>query len=100
MYEENILFLGYYSTIVNDSDVDVATSSDADEVFQVEYSSETDASLYTVQVVNDTPLTTAEQSAVYLLEIRNLILIFVLCYVVLNLYSKLKNTFVNFFGKE
>lgn len=100
MYEENILFLGYYSTFDNDSDVVVATSSDADQVYKVEYSSETDANLYTVQVVNGEPLTTAEQSAVYLLEIRNLILIFVLCYVVLNLYSKIKNTFVNFFGKE
>lgn len=100
MYEENILFLGYYSTIINDSDVVFATSSDADEVFQVDYTSQTDATLYTVGIANKEPLTTAEQSAVYLLEIRNLILIFVLSYVVLNLYSKIKNTFVNFFGKE
>lgn len=100
MYEKNILFFGYNTENIEYTDVDNSTPSDADDVYSVEYASSTDSQLYTVQVVNTDPLTTAEQSAVYLLEIRNILLIFLLCWLVLSLYSKIKNTFTNYFGKE
>ena len=100
MHETNLLCFRYTSTPFNDSFITDPTPTDADQIYSVEYSSETDANLYTVSLVNDEPLTTAEQSAVYLLEIRNILLIFLLSWLVLTLYSKIKNTFTNFFGKE
>lgn len=100
MYEKYILFFGDNSTDIDDSSVDIASSSDSSEVYEVDYSDSTDSHLYTVTVQNDQPLTVAEQSTVYLLEIRNILLIFLLSWLLLSFYSKIKNTFVNYFGKE
>ena len=65
-----------------------ATDSDL-----IEFSSTTDATMYTVSA---DPLTCGQQSAVYLLEIRNLLLIFILGYFILNLFYRFKNTVFSF----
>lgn len=64
----------------------------------VEFSTDTDATLYTVSTVEE-PVDVAEQSTAILLEIRNLVLIFVLFYIIFSLYKSLKNTISNFFGR-
>lgn len=98
-YEKVILY-NWNDTESTDDTVttdEVSTSTDAP--FQVEFTSDTDSHLYTVGVENDTPLTSAEQSAVYLLEIRNLLLIFLCIFVLFTIYSKLKNTIYTLLGR-
>lgn len=62
----------------------------------VVFNSETDATMYTVFAASP-PTSSAAQQTVYLLEIRNILLIFMLGYFCLIFYSKIKNTFLNFF---
>lgn len=62
----------------------------------IEFSTGTDATMYTVWTETP-PTSSAAQSTVYLLEIRNILLIFLLGYFCLIFYSKIKNLFINFF---
>lgn len=62
----------------------------------IEFSTDTDATMYTVWTETP-PASSAAQSTVYLLEIRNILLIFLLGYFCLVFYSKIKNLFINFF---
>lgn len=61
----------------------------------VEFSSETDAKFYTVGV-DVAPTTCAQQNTTYLLDIRNILLIFLLTYFCITVYSKLKTTMINY----
>lgn len=76
-----------------DSSGDVSTSTDAD---MMEYDVDTDTTCYVSTPINE-PTSSAQQSAQWLLEIRNILIIFVLGYFALIFYSKIKNTFLNFF---
>lgn len=78
-------------------DEELTTPTDA--ITEIEFSDSTDQNLYTVEVVTDRPLTSAELSTVYLLEIRNLLLILLLVYFGFNFYSKIKNTISTYFGR-
>lgn len=94
MNEENVF-------IVNNGG-DQATPTDSESnVYNnepVEFASSTDSTLYTVQYVSE-PLSVAEQDTAILLEIRNILLIFLLAWLVLKLYQMLKNTIINFFER-
>ena len=81
----------YYDDDVIESDILVSSPSDA-----VIYDDDTDVTTY-VSSPTDAPTSSAQQSAIWLLEIRNILLIFVLGYFCLIFYSKIKNTFLNFF---
>lgn len=59
----------------------------------LEFGSETDAHMYTLTAE---PQTCAQQSTMYLLEIRNLLLIFILGYFILTLFYRFKNTIFSF----
>lgn len=72
----------------------VATSSDA----PVEWSSSTDATYYTVEVEGGVS-SVAQQQTAYLLDLRNIILIICLSFLVFKIYQMLKNTIINFFEK-
>ena len=62
-------------------------------------SNTTDYRLYTVNVTQ-APSTVAQQSYALELEIRNLLLIFICLYCLLKIYGMIKNTFINFFGRD
>ena len=79
-----------YNTDSSSNTRSVATQSDSD---MIEFATSTDATMYTVSA---DPLTCGQQSAMYLLEIRNLLLIFILGYFVLNLFYRFKNTVFSF----
>ena len=81
----------YFYDDVIESDILVASPSDA-----VTYDEDTDITTY-VSTPTAAPTSSAQQSAVWLLEIRNILLIFVLGYFCLIFYSKIKNLFLNFF---
>ena len=74
----------------NNRSISETLSTDSD---MIEFSSTTDATMYTVSA---DPLTCGQQSAVYLLEIRNLLLIFILGYFIMNLFYRFKNTVFSF----
>lgn len=59
------------------------------------FASSTDATLYTVETVGAVS-SVAEQTTALTLEIRNLLLIFILCWLIITIYSKLKNTLINY----
>ncbi len=80
-------------TSINDTDLEEVTTSEND---MIEYDVDTDTTCY-VSSPTDAPTSSAQQSAIWLLEIRNILLIFVLGYFTLIFYSKIKNTFLNFF---
>lgn len=79
-----------YEKSVQDQIRNVSPDSDL-----VEFSSETDAKLYTVGV-DVAPTTCAQQNTTYLLDIRNILLIFLLAYFCITVYSKLKTTMINY----
>lgn len=83
----------FYDDEVLQDDIIMASPSDADVV---EYSEDTDITCY-VSTPDAAPTSSGQQSAIWLLEIRNILLIFVLGYFCLIFYSKLKNLFINFF---
>lgn len=68
-----------------------------DETDFVEFSSVTDARMLTGSV-EAAPTSSAQQSTVYLLDIRNVLIIFLFIYFLINIYSKIKNTFINYYG--
>lgn len=59
----------------------------------LEFGTETDATMYTLSAE---PQTCAQQSTMYLLEIRNLLLIFILGYFILTLFYRFKNSIFSF----
>lgn len=63
----------------------------------IEWATDTDSRLYTGSLTV-APTSSAQQSAAYLLDIRNVLLIFLLGWFVLTVYSKIKNLFINYFG--
>ena len=65
----------------------------------VEFSSETDSDMLTGSVVAE-PDSTAQQQTIYLLDIRNILLIFLLTYFVITIYSRLKNSLTRYFTSE
>lgn len=83
----------YYDDEVLQDEILISSPSDADVV---EYGEETDTTCYVSQP-SAAPTSSGQQSAIWLLEIRNILLIFVLGYFCLIFYSKLKNLFINFF---
>lgn len=79
---------------VRSSEVVNASDNDA-----VEFATTTDSTLYTVTAVN-APTSSAQQAVTYLLEIRNILLIFVLLWLSITLYSKIKNLMINYSTKN
>ncbi len=61
----------------------------------LEFSSSTDANLYTVNTVAE-PTTSTQQQTAYILDIRNILLILLLFYFAFSIYSKIKTTMINF----
>lgn len=83
------------TTGVNYIDYGLATSDDA-----LEFASSTDSKLYTVEVVGSAPTSSAQQTTSYILDTRNILLIFALCWVCVTLYSKIKNLVINYTTKD
>lgn len=82
-----------YQAILRSKSTDSVSSVDD----YVEFNSQTDAQLYTVGVT--APLTTsAEQSTSFLLDIRNILLLFLFSYFIFNTYRMLKNTLMSYLG--
>lgn len=78
----------------------VVTSNLASENDALEYASSTDSKLYTVQVAGDGATSSPQQATAYLLEIRNLILILIFVWLVVTIYSKIKNLIINYTTKN
>lgn len=73
-------------------------SSDQDSDV-VEFSSSTDARMLTGSVV-DAPTSSAQQQTTYLLDIRNILLLFLFIYFLITIYSKLKNLLINYYTND
>lgn len=65
----------------------------------VEFSSRTDARMLTGSVV-DAPTSSAQQQTTYLLDIRNILLLFLFIYFLVTIYSKLKNLLINYYTND
>lgn len=74
-----------------------AMTEEVEETDLVQFASSTDARLYTATTVA-APASSAQQQVAYLLDIRNILLIFLLSYFVINVYTKLKNTLSKYYG--
>lgn len=64
----------------------------------VEFNTETDARLYTVHTVAP-PTSSAEQTTIILYDIRNIIFLFLSVYLVLTVYSRIKNAVLHLYKK-
>lgn len=73
--------------------INTTRSSDTTADSLLEFGTETDAHMYTLTAA---PQTCEQQSTMYLLEIRNLLLIFILGYFILTLFYRFKNTIFSF----
>lgn len=87
----DILYIGNYIE-GNVYSGDSSTETDA----TIDFASETDSTLYTVETTEPV-LTLNQQNFVYLLEIRNLLLIFLLSWVLFKVHGLLKNLFYTYF---
>ena len=65
----------------------------------VAFASSTDAKYYTCQYV-DSPGSVAEQELGYILDIRNILLIFLFVYFIISIYGKLKSTLINYYERS
>lgn len=65
----------------------------------VEFASGTDASLMTVSTTA-APTSSAQQSTAYLLDIRNILLLFLIVYFLITMYSKIKNLLLNYYTND
>lgn len=72
-----------------------ATLSDA----PLEYATNTDARLYTVEVA-DAPTSSVQATEAYILDIRNIILFACIVWIVVIFYSKIKNLMINYTTKD
>lgn len=77
----------------------LSTSASADTSSVVEFSSDTDATLYTVETVGS-PTSVAEQEVAILLDCRNILLIFLFVYFIVTMYGKLKSTLINYYERD
>lgn len=77
----------------------LSTSSDDVASSVVEFSSDTDATLYTVETVGS-PTSVAEQEVAILLDCRNILLIFLFVYFIVSMYGKLKSTLMNYYERD
>lgn len=94
--------IAYYNALkqielekANREALEKATQQEKSDV--VQFASSTDARLYTTKLA-DAPASSAQQQVAYLLDIRNILLIFLLSYFVINAYTKLKNTLSKYYG--
>ena len=71
-------------------DISIASGSDA-----LQYATSTDARLYTVSVAS-APTSSAQATEAYLLDTRNILIIFALAWFSITLYSKIKNLIINY----
>lgn len=80
---------------------DTHTSGDAIEVYYndgvVEFASDTDSKFYTV-IEADPPASSTDQLTGYLLDIRNLLLLFLFTYFIFHTYTMLKNSLKSYLG--
>ena len=85
----------------NQKDIDdkeaLKKSVEVEQTDFVEFSSSTDARMLTGSV-EAAPTSSAQQTTVYLLDIRNVLIIFLFIYFIINVYSKIKNAFINYYG--
>ena len=63
----------------------------------IEFNTSTDANYYTVGV-SAAPTTSAQQNTIYLLDVRNILLLFLFTYFIFNTYRMLKNTLMSYLG--
>ena len=94
----------YYKDNKNESiNVSAAKVNNSQNAFDlsgtVDFASSTDAKLYTCQYV-DSPSSVAEQELGYLLDIRNILLIFLFVYFIISIYGKLKSTLINYYERS
>lgn len=78
--------------------LEAVKSSDQDNDV-VEFSSSTDARMLTGSVVA-APTSSAQQQTTYLLDIRNILLLFLFIYFLVTIYSKLKNLLINYYTND
>lgn len=83
--------------IINNNNIDssLASSNDA-----LEFATSTDSKLYTVQVAGNGATSSPQQATAYILEIRNLLIIFMFCWLAITIYSKVKNLIINYTTKN
>lgn len=92
----------YYSEhpeLLYSNDLTRAVTSGDNNSSVVEFSSDTDATLYTVKTV-DSPTSVAEQEVAILLDCRNILLIFLFVYFIVTMYGKLKSTLINYYERD
>lgn len=100
-------FPTYQNVRVNNFDsIDFSTITDAMESEQsenaniVEFASSTDSKLYTA-TTSSSPVTTGEQTVAYILDIRNILLLFLLVWFSIYLVNMIKKTVLKFMkGRE
>ena len=80
----------YYKFNDVSKDISIASGSDA-----LQYATSTDARLYTVSVAS-APTSSAQATEAYLLDTRNILIIFALAWFSITLYSKIKNLIINY----
>lgn len=85
------------TSIVEQSSLSDATYDEMNET--VFFDDETDKNMYTVGTTA-APTSSAQQSTIILLEIRNILLIFMLLYFSILCYSKIKNLLLNYTTKD
>ena len=71
----------------------------SEQIDVVDFATSTDAKLYTVTTAA-APVSSAQQSVAYLLDIRNILLIFLFAYFLINVYSKLKYTLSKYYSED
>lgn len=83
----------------NDLKNSLSSSKSVSDSDVVSFASSTDSTLYTVSV-DAAPTSSAQQNTALLLECRNVLLIFLLSWFAITIYSKLKNLMINYTTKE
>ena len=68
-------YFSEHPIVINNSSVNTRSVSSSNDDL-LDFSSSTDAKLYTVGVVGDAPTSSAQQTTLYLLDTRNILLIF------------------------
>ena len=76
---------------------EMVKSSNEPDTDVVEFSTSTDARLMTGQVVA-APTSSAQQTTAYLLDIRNILLLFLFIYFLITVYQRIKNTLSNYYN--
>lgn len=66
----------------------------------VEFATSTDSKLYTCELSEGHASSVAVQEVAYLLDIRNILLIFLFIYFIFSMYGKLKSTLINYYERS